>query len=122
MKNELLGIAGLSEEVVRERAVYLVDCRSVLLDLTEKTSEFPDLIDNDYSFCQQVGHRVQKEGHPGLLAPSARKANGINAVIFRENALNNPRNHCYLTYFFESTRSVMRVERTPGETYLSIDY
>lgn len=122
MKNELLSIEGLNEVVTRERAIYHVDCRALLLDLTAKSQEYPGLIENDYSFSQQIGRRVQGEGHPGLLAPSARKSDGTNAVIFREDVLNNARIQCYLTYLFDPAHTLMRVERTPGTTYLTIDY
>ena len=122
MHNELLAIDGLNEIVIRERAVYEVDCCAVLLDLTGKTTEYPALTDNDYAFTQQVGHRVQGEGHPGLLAPSARKMGGTNAVIFKEHVLDNPRNLCYLTYHFDPMNARMRVERTPGRAYITIDY
>jgi hypothetical protein len=122
MRNELLSIEGLDEVVMRERAVYHIDCRAVLIDLAEKTPEHPGLIDCDYSFAQQVGRRVQGEGHPGLLAPSARKPDGTNVVIFRQDVLDNPRIQYYLSYFFDPAQTQMRIERSPGTTFLNISY
>ncbi len=122
MRNELLCIEGLEQTVVRERSIYHIECRALLIDLSAKASEYPGLIDNDYAFSQQVGRRVQVEGHPGLLAPSARSPEGINTVIFRENVLSNPQLQCYLTYFFDPAQSQMRIERTPGKTLLTISY
>jgi hypothetical protein len=122
IKNELLKIEGLNEVVIQERAIYHIDCRAVLIDLSDKAIKYPELIENDYSFPQQAGSRIQKEGHPGLLAPSARKTDGINTVIFREDVLNNPQINCYLTYFFDPSESKVKVERTPGTTLMTIAY
>lgn len=46
--------------------------RGVLVDFTEKSKEHPELVAQDYSFTQQIGKRLSSEGHPGILAPSAR--------------------------------------------------
>jgi len=121
-KNEILGIAAVDEAVIRERAVYYVDCKAVLIDISEKGYEYPDLIENDYGYCQQTGRRVQNEGHPGLLVPSARNRGGINAVIFRETVLDNPVLHCYLSYFFDPNQSEVRIERDPGTALTIISY
>ncbi|MEJ2529715.1 MAG: RES family NAD+ phosphorylase [Gammaproteobacteria bacterium] len=120
MRSELLCIEGLDEVVVRERAIYHIECRALLIDLSAKAANYPGLIDNDYSFTQQVGRRVQGEGHPGLLAPSARKSDGINSVIFREDVLSNPRFQCSLTYFYNPADSQIKIERTPGTTLMTI--
>lgn len=122
MRNELLCIEKLDEAVNRERAVYHIDCRALLIDLSNKTIEYPGLIANDYSFTQQVGHRVHREGHPGLLAPSARNTDGINTVIFREDVLGNPNIQCYLTYSFNPMESQIKIEREPGITLMTISY
>lgn len=108
------GIEGLDEIVVRERAVYLVNCRAILLDLVGKQKEFTALIDDDYSFTQQIGNRLHREGHPGLLAPSARRNRGTNAAILNPGVLRNPRVQCYLTYRFDPRENVVSVEREVG--------
>ena len=65
-------VEGLDEVVVRERAVYRVKCSAILIDLGGKQNNFPELIADDYGFTQQIGQRMNREGHPGLLAPSSR--------------------------------------------------
>lgn len=66
-----------------QRSLYAVRLRALLLDLAEKQDLVPDLVSNDYRFCQEVGKRIHREGLPGLLAPSARRPGGTNADIFR---------------------------------------
>lgn len=102
--------------IIQERALYKVKCKAVLIDLSKKARHYPDLISNDYSLTQQIGKRLQLEGHPGLLAPSAR-CYGTNTVIFNQNVLYNPRNNCYLTYKLLPVGELI-VERTPGKTLI----
>jgi len=113
-------VEGLDEVVVRERAVYRVKCSAILIDLGGKQNNFPELIADDYGFTQQIGQRMNREGHPGLLAPSSRY-NGTNMVVFNPDVLSNPQLHCYLTYFFDPQTFNIRVERTVGRTWLKVD-
>ena len=115
-----LAVEGLDEVVVRERAVYRVRCRAILIDLRGKQKSFAKLLADDYGFTQQIGRRMNKEGHPGLLVPSAR-IKGTNLVIFNPDVLSDPRLHCYLTYFFDPHTLNIRVERTVGRTWLKVD-
>ena len=113
-------VEGLDEVVVRERAVYRVKCSAILIDLRGKQNNFPELIAGDYGFTQQIGQRMNQEGHPGLLAPSSRYK-GTNMVIFNPDVLSNPQHHCYLTYYFDPQTFNIRVERTVGRTWLKVD-
>ena len=115
-----LAVEGLDEVVVRERAVYRVRCRAILIDLRGKQKSFAKLLADDYGFTQQIGRRMNKEGHPGILVPSAR-IKGTNLVIFNPDVLSDPRLHCYLTYFFDPLTLNIRVERTVGRTWLNVD-
>lgn len=116
------GVEGLSGEIVRERAVYLIHCNAILLDLTGKSADYPELTANDYSYTQQVGKRVSSEGHPGLLVPSARKPEGVNVAIFNPSVLSNARINCYLVYRMDTTQRTVTVEREEGTTLLRITY
>jgi len=115
-----LAVEGLDEVVVRERAVYRVRCRAILIDLRGKQKSFPKLLADDYGFTQLIGQRMNREGHPGLLVPSAR-IKGTNLVIFNPDVLSDPRLHCYLTYFFDPLTLNIRVERSVGRTWLKVD-
>jgi len=100
--------------IYRERAVYDVDCKAILLDFRGKETQFPQLISNDYGFTQPVGKRVYEEGHPGLLVPSAR-TKGANSVIFNRKVLLNARIGCYLNYTLIRDDAKVIIERAPGE-------
>lgn len=117
-----MGVEGVSGQIVRERAVYLIHCNAILLDLTGKTADYPELTANDYSYTQQVGKRVSSEGHPGLLVPSARKRGGVNVVVFNQAVLSNARINCYLVYRMDTANRIVTVEREEGTTLLQITY
>ena len=116
-----LGVEGITEKIIRERAVYLVHCRALLVDLRGKEKKFPALVEENYEFTQQLGKRLSREGQPGLLAPSAR-CQGTNAVIFNPEVLGQPRNHCYLTYVLDPVTRTTVVQREPGKDMLTIAY
>lgn len=116
-----LGIEHLDEVVIRERAVYRVHCNAVLCDLTGKCEEYPQLLGNDYSFTQQIAKELQRQGHPGLVAKSARCEDGANIAVFNESTLSNARSAFYLTYYLDPRTKTVRVERMSGEHFLIID-
>jgi hypothetical protein len=109
-----------NESVIGERKLYSVACDAVLLDLRPVVREHPDIAHrNDYSAAQAVGARLHREGHPGLLAPSVRRAQGENYVVFNSTVLSNARITGQLTYRLE--RSRIHVEQKPGRTWFVID-
>lgn len=120
MMREQLKIEGLKEIVYQERAVYDVHCRALLVDLTDKRWSHPALVAPDYAPTQQIGKRLQREGHPGLLAPSARAA-GNNVAIFRKDVLSDPKVVCYLNYLFDPTTRRTVVERQPGTALMHVE-
>jgi hypothetical protein len=115
MVKEESGIEGNTGPVYRERAVYRVRCKALLIDLSGKEIDFPDLVGPDYGFTQQIGERLHREGHPGLLAPSVRHRGGINLVALTPAILSDPKLFCYLTYTCDPTRRCVTVERTVGK-------
>jgi len=122
MVKEESGIEGNTGLIHRERAVYRIHCKALLIDLSGKEAEYPDLVGQDYGFTQRVGDRVRKEGHPGLLSPSARHKNGVNLVAFSPAVLSNPRSYCYLTYTCDPVRRTVTVERTVGKIMFTLQF
>ena len=116
----LLDAEGYTDEAVAiERKVYNVACDALILDLRPSVESFPALLHKtDYTFTQQVGARLRREGHPGLVAPSARYSQGLNYVVFNHATLSNPRVNCMLTYRLNGKH--IFVEKRPGETWRKI--
>ncbi len=119
----LLSDAGFEQmAAIAERKVYWVACNAALLDFRQVTDNDrqPDLLHpSDYTFCQSVGSRIHREGHPGLLTPSVRRPAGENLAIFNPAVLSNPRHNCQLSYRLEGGRIV--VEKQPGATWRTLN-
>jgi hypothetical protein len=117
----LLSDAGYERmAVIAERKVYSVTCNAALLDFRQKTLEHSALLHPlDYAFCQSVGTRIHREGHPGLLTQSVRRPIGENVAIFNSDVLSNPRHHCQLTYRLEDNQIV--VEKQTGVPWLKLN-
>ncbi len=116
----LLSDAGFEQmAVIAERKVYWVACNAALLDFRQVADRHPDLLHpSDYTFCQAVGSRIHREGHPGLLTQSVRRPAGENLAIFNPAVLSNPRHNCQLTYRLEGGQIV--VEKQPSTTWMTL--
>lgn len=117
----LLSDAGFDRmTVIAERKVYSVACNAALLDFRKAADDHPDLLHpSNYAFCQSVGARIHREGHPGLLTQSVRRPEGENMAIFNADVLSNPRQNCELTYRLENDQIL--VERQPGVVWFKLD-
>lgn len=120
MFNAILSTEDYPNIVKQERAVFTVHCRGILIDLTGNADKYPDMVSNDYSFCNLIGKKLQKEGHPGILYASAR-SDGVNLAVFNPQILSNPRKHCFLTYIFSTGDKKVRIEREVAKELLTID-
>lgn len=110
----------VDREIRGERRVFQVRCDAILLDLRGKEAGEPRLVDRTrYAFTQPLGAYLQAQGTNGLLVRSAR-CTGVNAAIFRPEALSRVRDLCHLTYRMNPKEDLAIVERTPGETWLEI--
>ena len=116
------GVEREPEPVIRERAVYQIQCRALLVDLSRKAKKHPLLIADDYTYTQQIGKRLATEGHPGILAPSARHAGHFNLVLFQKERLSAPKLLCYLTYRYDPEQRQISVEREEGSQWFQIDF
>ncbi len=117
----LLSDAGFERTtVVAERKVYSVACNAALLDFRKSAEDYPDLLHpSDYAYCQSVGSRIHREGHPGLLTQSVRRPAGTNVAIFNADILSNPRHNCQLTYRLEGDQ--IMVEKQSGVEWVRLD-
>ena len=109
-----------AESVVAERQLYTVACDAALLDLRPMVASHAGLVHKtDYSYCQSVGARLHREGHPGLVTASARHAAGHNYGVLNPGVLSNPQHHCKLSYRLEGKS--ITVEKQPGVAWMQID-
>ncbi len=118
--NGFLADAGFErEQVMAERNLFKVACDAALLDFRPLVDQFPKLVHKtDYGDTQQIGARLHREGHPGLVARSARQVGGENYAILNPAVLSNPRSLCELTYRLGDGRIV--VEKKPGVAWMEI--
>jgi RES domain-containing protein len=104
--------------VTGERRVFSARCDAILIDLRGKRER--RLTDRrDYAFTNALGRYLRDQATNGLLVRSAR-CNGINAALFRPEALSGVRDNCRLTYKMNPTRDSIRVERTRGRKWMEI--
>lgn len=100
-----------SDTIRAIRSVFSVHCRAAVLDLRQQSAEDTRLIDPDpenYPYTQQIGARINEEGHPALITSSARHEGGENVVVFNKNVLSRPGH--YNDYIYEyniSTQSTI---------------
>jgi hypothetical protein len=118
-RNSLLADAGFTDSGIKiERRVHLVRCDAALVDLRSLLTQHPKLVDGfDYTLTHQVGGRLHREGHPGLVTESARCKGNVFAIL-NPAVLSNPRPTCYLTY--TTTKNGAKVERAPGEVLFTV--
>lgn len=99
------------ENIVADRRVFLARVKALLVDLQEKTAQFPALLDkNDYNFTHAVGRYVHEQNQNGLLTQSARHE-GINAAIFKAKVLSNIRDYNMLSYHWQPTSNTIQIKR-----------
>lgn len=76
--------------IYNTRSVFTVQCEAVLIDLRNKTTLFPFLIDKQkYRKTQTLGEKFAHQKLPGLCTTSARYKKGSNVVIFNPAVLSN---------------------------------
>ncbi len=111
-----------TKPIVQERRVHLVHCNAALVDLRSLTKTDKRLLDpDDYTYCQSLGAELRAAFQPGVMTRSARHRTGQIVAVFVREALSNPRDVCYLTYILDARSERVRVERTPGKAWLTID-
>jgi hypothetical protein len=121
MFRSTLAIDGVNEIVRQKRAIYTVYSKAILIDLRGKEKEYPGLIADHYDFTQSIGATLQKQGHPGLLTPSAR-TQGSNVVIFNPDVLRQPMLAGTLEYELDPNQLVTTIKNPLGKTLMTIAF
>ena len=123
MIRQELDLINHHKAIERRRIVYRVACTAILIDLTRESRFLPRLTDpTGYGFTQPIGKRIRTEMHPGLLAPSARHAGGINLAIFTSRVLSNPELIQHLRYRLDPVSQRLTViDETDGKEIAAMD-
>jgi len=109
-----------NHSVIAERSVYSVACSAALLELRRVVDAYPDLLHaSDYTFCQALGNRINREGHPGLITLSVRRPGGENVAIFNPSVLSSPKLVCQLTYRLDN--GTIEIEQQRGEVWITLE-
>jgi hypothetical protein len=107
-------------EVIGERRLFSVCCDALLVDLRDRIKQAPQLGSRtSYAFTQELGRYLVERQQNGLLCRAAR-CDGTHAAVFDATRLSNVRDKVYLTYRYSPSTQRVRVERTPGRTWISI--
>jgi hypothetical protein len=111
-----------TKPIVQERRVHLVHCDAALVDLRPIVRNDKRLVDpDDYTYCQSLGAEFRSAFQPGVITKSARHRMGEVIAVFVREALKHPRDVCYLTYVLDAQAQRVRVERTPGKAWMSLE-
>jgi len=61
-----------------------------IVDLRPKLRDWPELVVDDYRFCNVLGGEAHRDGLDGFLSPSARDPGGTNIPAFKAEAVRGP--------------------------------
>lgn len=97
------------------RSVFTVQCDAMLIDLRNHP-----FTKTNYKDSQQIGTRFYQEGHPGLLAQSARISTGENIIIFQKKVLSSPAHHSDYIYEYDQKAQTVSVRHAGSEKKLLV--
>lgn len=118
----LTAIDGITEEsiIIRKRSLYDVFCDTLLINLVNKTTDYPDLISNDYRYTQTIGQYINKNGYSGIFSRSARDPQGENVNIFKQHVLSSPTHLGFLRYTFNFNTHIVSIDGLEQELELAL--
>lgn len=100
------------------RVVYYsaITCRlqGESIDLRPKGEDWPDLVAEDYSFCQGLGREATALPLDAFLAPSARRQDGSTVPVFSRQALSDPAIEATVRFSWDPATGSPAVERSEG--------
>lgn len=80
--------------LLARRPVYysVVRCtfKGDVIDLRPELDRWPQLLSDDYQFCNELGKEAHDMGCGGFFAPSARHSGGTTVPVFVASTLSNP--------------------------------
>ncbi len=84
-----------------------------IVDLLPKLDEWPDLISNDYTFCNGLGKEAHDVGVGGFFAPSARNPGGTTVPAFIQGTIFDPVIEATAKLSFDGGKAVVEIKQLP---------
>ena len=82
-------------------------------DLRNNQGEYPELVDENYCFCQKIGAIAHGSKLDGLVVPSARKEDGSCLPVFNKCALSDPKYLGQIELTFDPGNEKVNIEEVP---------
>lgn len=83
-------------------------------DLRNNQGEYPELVDENYCFCQKIG-AIAGSKLDGLVVPSARKEDGSCLPVFNKCALSDPKYLGQIELTFDPGNEKVNIEEVPSD-------
>ena len=93
-------------------SAFRCDFRGESIDLRLKQLEWPDLVAEDYGFCQKLGEQASDSAIDAFLAPSARQVDGTTAPVFLPRGLSNPGVQTTVCFSWDEEAGTPVIQRT----------
>jgi hypothetical protein len=84
-----------------------------IVDLLPKLDNWPDLIDDDYTFCNGLGKEAHDVGVGGFFAPSARHPGGTTVPAFIQGTIFDPVIEATAKLIFDGGKAVVEIKQLP---------
>ena len=81
-------------------------------DLRGKLADWPELVSDDYTFCNRLAADAWRQQLGGLVTPSARHS-GTNQPVFRRRALSDPQPEGLVALTYDPTVDEIVAHRAP---------
>ncbi|WP_072386559.1 RES family NAD+ phosphorylase [Hyphomicrobium sp. CS1BSMeth3] len=105
-------------DATAQRPVHysLVRCtfEGEVIDLVAKLGDWPELVSEDYTFCNGLGKEAWDMGLGAFLAPSARRPGGTTVPAFVAKALSNPVIVSTVTLSYDNGGTVVEYKSLPA--------
>ncbi len=97
-----------------QRAVHysIVRCRfsGDVVDLQPKLPDWPDLVSDDYTFCNGLGKEAHDRGLGGFLSSSARNSGGTTVPAFLAGTISDPQIEATARLAFDGANVIVEIE------------
>jgi RES domain len=94
-------------------SIVRIEFSGEIVDLQPKLTDWPDLVTDDYAFCNGLGREAHTGGLGGLLSPSARNPGGTTVPALMPGTLSGPMVEATATLTFDRGSTKVEVKPLP---------